>query len=182
MGKQRHKTKSQEIADWFDRLSRPVADEPFGYDKAWGYYFRNCYYAAGLSSGSLWSIPSPWSIQHVPDGRIIACPLSPTGKAIGAFVLDLDAGQDKDTGEVFSAEDLAQAIAKEIGTALPPTWTADTPRGGRHLYFALPAGDPPGNRAGVVNRVDVRGQGGYVIVPPSLRPDGKAYRWIIRPW
>jgi hypothetical protein len=58
------------------------------------------------------------------------------------------------------------AIAKEIGSPLPPTWTAETPRGGRHLYFALPGGEPPGNRTGLL--LDVRSEGGYVVVPPSI--------------
>jgi putative DNA primase/helicase len=57
----------------------------------------------------------------------------PTGRPIGAFVLDLDVGQDERTGERFEVGDLEQAIAKEIGSPLPATWTAETPRGGRHL-------------------------------------------------
>jgi putative DNA primase/helicase len=63
-----------------------------------------------------------------------------------------------------------------------PTWTVETPGGGRHLYFALPEGEVPGNRTGLLRRVDVRGEGGYVIVPPSVRPDGKRYSWILAPW
>lgn len=106
----------------------------------------------------------------------------PTGRSIGAFVLDLDVGHDDKTGEVFEIADLEEAITREIGSPLPPTWTAETPRGGRHLYFALPDGEPPGNRAGLFKRIDVRGEGGYVVAPPSIRSDGKAYRWIVPPW
>ncbi len=107
----------------------------------------------------------------------------PTGRPIGAFVVDLDAGVDEKTGEVFEAPNLIQALCSEIGAAaLPDTWMVETPRGGRHLYFQLPDGAAPGNRAELIKRVDVRGDGGYVIVPPSSRPDGKAYRWVIAPW
>jgi putative DNA primase/helicase len=106
----------------------------------------------------------------------------PTGRSIGAFVLDLDVGEDDKTGEIFEIADLEHALANEIGAALPATWTAETPRGGRHIYFALPDGGPPGNRTGLLKRIDVRGEGGYVIVPPSARPDGKAYRWLVPPW
>jgi putative DNA primase/helicase len=106
----------------------------------------------------------------------------PTGSAIGAFVVDLDPGVDEKTGEAFEVDDLIAALCSEIGAPLPATWTAETPRGGRHLYFRVPAGSPPGNRAGLITRVDVRGDGGYVVVPPSTRYDGKLYRWITPPW
>jgi putative DNA primase/helicase len=104
----------------------------------------------------------------------------PTGRAIGAFVIDVDAGIDETTGEVFSADQIIAELEREISAKLPTTWTLETPRGGRHLYFALPAGECPGNRTAIVQRVDVRGDGGYVIAPPSVRPDGRGYRWITK--
>lgn len=104
----------------------------------------------------------------------------PTGMAIGAFVVDLDAGTDIATGEVFSVEGLTQALEEAIGAALPPALVATTPRGGCHLYFQMPEA-PVGNRAGLLARTDVRGDGGYVIVPPSRRTDGRQYTWKTAP-
>ncbi len=107
----------------------------------------------------------------------------PTGPLIGAFVIDVDAGADKDTGEVFDADALLAALEGQVGE-LPETWTVETPRGGRHLYFYSPFLDRIGNRAGLIgpkSRIDVRGDGGYVIAPPSVRDDGKAYRWMVEP-
>jgi putative DNA primase/helicase len=104
----------------------------------------------------------------------------PTGRAIGAFVVDVDAGEDKTTGEVFEAAALRIQLEGAIGTTLPPTRFATTPRGGVHLYFRYPDGDEIGNRAGLLgkgSRIDIRGDGGYVIAPPSLRKDGVAYAW-----
>jgi putative DNA primase/helicase len=106
----------------------------------------------------------------------------PTGARIGAFVVDFDAGVDPESGEVFEAEQLVSSLCTEVGSRLPQTWAVETPRGGRHLYFRLPEGPPPKNRAGLIPRVDIRGEGGYVIVPPSVRADGRVYRWLRAPW
>lgn len=105
----------------------------------------------------------------------------PTGSPIGAFVIDLDAGTDADTGEVFKVEDLLAELERTVGAPLPRTCIAITPRGGRHLYFALPCDQHIGNRSSVLARVDVRGEGGYVIVPSSQRSDGKRYFWETAP-
>lgn len=106
----------------------------------------------------------------------------PTGAPIGAFAVDLDAGTDKKTGKVFTAAGLRAALAEALGAALPATWEAVTPRGGEHIFYAPPAGRPmPGNRTGVIPRVDIRGDGGYVVVAPSKRADGAAYTWRTGP-
>lgn len=106
----------------------------------------------------------------------------PTGAPIGAFVVDLDAGTDKKTGEVFEAAALRLKLEAALGTALPASWDATTPRGGRHIFYAVPDGRPmPGNRANLIPRVDIRGDGGYVVVAPSKRADGAAYRWVTGP-
>lgn len=95
----------------------------------------------------------------------------PTGSPIGAFVVDLDPkGED-------TADDLAARLIEALGIVIED-WTdvaVNTPRGGRHLYFAMPEGEDIGNRAGMIPQVDVRGTGGYVIAAPSVRPDGRAY-------
>jgi len=106
----------------------------------------------------------------------------PTGTPIGAFVIDIDAGIDDETGEGFEVDAVIANLEAKIGTTLAVTWTVETPRGGRHLYFTMPLGAVIGNRSGLVERVDVRGTGGYVVVPPSQRPDGKAYQWVVSPW
>jgi putative DNA primase/helicase len=106
----------------------------------------------------------------------------PTGAPIGAFVVDLDAGTDAKTGEIFEAKALRLALCEALGVALPATWEAETPRGGRHIFYAVPAGRAmPGNRANMIARVDIRGDGGYVVVAPSKRSDGGAYRWVTAP-
>jgi replicative DNA helicase len=52
-----------------------------------------------------------------------------------------------------------------------------TSSGGRHLWFRYPA-ETIRNSTGVVGEgLDVRGDGGYVVAPPSVHENGNAYRW-----
>ena len=46
---------------------------------------------------------------------------------------------------------------------------------GWHLYLT-PTG--PSNRAGLLEQVDWRGRGGYVVAPPSRHASGRPYRWL----
>lgn len=108
------------------------------------------------------------------------------GPTAGLVVVDADPGVDKDTGEEFSLDGLIAALSAELGEAdlskrLAATWSVDTPRGGRHFYFAWPAGTPPTNRGGLIARWDVRSDGGYVILPPSVNSAGKGYTWRGKP-
>lgn len=106
------------------------------------------------------------------------------------FVIDLDAGTDEKTDTVYTNEQLIAVIEAEVGCAIPAdTVTAASPRGGRHVWLKPPAGEPmPGNpklyRAAddvKLERIDIKGTGGYVIVPPSVRHDGKHYEWLRSP-
>jgi hypothetical protein len=82
----------------------------------------------------------------------------------GVDVLDID-GQE---GEAS----LANLAARRW--PLPSTAEVKTARG-RHLYF-LAAGWPCS--AGKLGpKLDTRGRGGYVVLPPSVHPDGTVYSW-----
>ena len=71
-----------------------------------------------------------------------------------------------------------QRLQDEHGP-LPATLEATSGRG-RHLYFADPA-EPLGNSVGRLGGgLDVRGNGGYIVAPPSLHADGHRYRWRTR--
>ncbi len=65
----------------------------------------------------------------------------------------------------------------DLAAAMSRAPTVDTPRNGSHSYFGRPAGQRIRNSTSVLApNVDIRGQGGFVIVPPSIR-DGKPYIW-----
>lgn len=102
-----------------------------------------------------------------------------TGPASGIFVIDVDTTEGHDVDGFASLA----ALEAEHGT-LPATVTAESPSGGRHLYFRWPAdGEPIGTHAGkVAPGVDQRGAGGMVAAPPTRKPGGaEAYRWITPP-
>lgn len=65
--------------------------------------------------------------------------------------------------------------------ALDPACVVRTGSGGAHYYFAHPGGAARiANRASSVlgAGIDVRGDGGYVIAPPSVHVSGAIYRWV----
>lgn len=93
-----------------------------------------------------------------------------TGEKSGVFVIDVDGPE----GERSLTE------LQHHNDALPRTLQARTGRG-RHLFFAMPAGVVIPSKANVLgHKVDIRGDGGYVILPPSAHVSGVQYEWIDR--
>jgi Bifunctional DNA primase/polymerase, N-terminal/Primase C terminal 1 (PriCT-1) len=90
-----------------------------------------------------------------------------TGEISNLIVVDVD---PKHGGE-HSLERLQQRFG-----SLPSTVESETGGGGRHLYFAHP-GIVCRNRAGLAQGIDLRGDGGYVVAPPSVHPSGRRYVW-----
>jgi hypothetical protein len=98
-----------------------------------------------------------------------------TGAKNGIFVVDIDADKD--------GEGSIKKLEREH-FALPPTVEVITGGGGRHLYFRLPDFDEASaiknSASKLAPGIDIRGEGGYVIAPPSIHPDTKrAYRWSV---
>lgn len=52
---------------------------------------------------------------------------------------------------------------------------------GRHYYFLYPKDTDIRNFTRRYPGIDLRGEGGYVLAPPSLHPSGKIYEWVIKP-
>ena len=107
-----------------------------------------------------------WWRKH-PDA-LIGCPM---GQRTGVFVIDLDP-RDEDVKAVHDR------LVAAVGD-LPDGPVVITQSGGMHLYFRLPKGKKtlPANSAKRLHNVDWRGEGGYVILPPSRMSDGNTYDW-----
>ncbi len=90
-----------------------------------------------------------------------------TGAVSGLVVLDVD--------RRHGGEDSLRDLLREHGP-LPRTIEAATGGGGRHIYFAHPGGTVR-NRVGIAPGIDLRGDGGCVVAPPSVHPSGNRYHW-----
>jgi hypothetical protein len=89
-----------------------------------------------------------------------------TGAISGVLVLDVDGG--------IGAAAL-QDLEDRYGV-LPETACSVT-GAGCHLWFSINDAVPStSGRLG--HGLDIRADGGYVIAPPSIHPDGSAYRWL----
>lgn len=94
----------------------------------------------------------------------------PTGAPSGFWVLDLDLKPGVADGHQW-----LEAMESANGP-LPETRRAKTANGGTHIFFRHVNGVR--NRGGLGSGVDVRGEGGYVVMPGSVMSDGRHYKWI----
>lgn len=83
-----------------------------------------------------------------------------TGAVSGVVVLDVD------------SDDALAALGD-----LPKTPTVKTGKG-YHFYFKHPGTDVQ-TRIRMLDSVDLKGDGGYVVAPPSLHSNGTAYAWLV---
>lgn len=91
---------------------------------------------------------------------------TPTGNT--SFVLDVDL-PDGPT---------SLAALERIHGRLPDTLDQRTGGNGRHLFFSMPQGHEIRNSASKIGKgLDIRGIGGYVILPPSSHESGGTYSW-----
>lgn len=84
----------------------------------------------------------------------------------GLLGLDLDAYKETFDGAGFLARADEETVTNLTGS------------GGTHLLYAMPENARYTNATGNLPAgIDVRGFGGYLVLPPSIHPNGKAYRW-----
>jgi len=91
-----------------------------------------------------------------------------TGAVSGIVVLDVD------------GEDGRRSLEQVAGSDIPRTPHTNTGKG-RHYLFRHPGGGEWRNFAGKKPGLDFRGDGGYIVAPPSIHPSGRRYEWVIPP-
>jgi hypothetical protein len=94
-----------------------------------------------------------------------------TGSISNLIVVDVDEGKGGNW------RDLLIGDVNEMALKTPRVKTG----AGLHFYYKLPPGQVIKNSASVLApHIDIRGEGGYVIAPPSRHFSGKNYEWIQR--
>ena len=111
----------------------------------------------------VWWGRDPWFNVGIVTGQ-------PSG---GVFAIDLDVHDPAHSG-IETLRDWEAAHGK-----LPETWEQITGSGGRQLFYR--ASRKVRNSANGELGVDVRGDGGFVVAPPSIHPSGEPYEWSVSP-
>jgi hypothetical protein len=108
--------------------------------------------------------------ERWPDANIGA----PTGAANNFWVLDVDTVEGHG---VDGSASLRELVAKN--SELPHTRMSKTPTGGLHYLFKCPPGAHIKNSASEIGPgLDVRGDGGMVLLPPSIKPGVGQYECL----
>ena len=98
------------------------------------------------------------------------------GEVSRLYVIDFDT-VDLYNKFVENLRTLEVEVYREITSKCP---VAETGRG-MHFYVRPSSGKIPRIKRLEDAGVDIKGEGGYVVAPPSLHPNGKRYNWVYAP-
>lgn len=107
-----------------------------------------------------------WWWDRYPNAQIaVAC-----GVKSGITVVDIDTKTDVGRYPNYVLQNSA-----DIQSELPASLTSITGSGGRHVFYAYE--DVSNSARSVHPQIDIRSEGGYVILPPSIHESGESYKW-----
>jgi putative DNA primase/helicase len=99
----------------------------------------------------------------------------PTGAVNRIVVLDVDT----EAGHGVDGAAALQELEIKHGS-LTLTLTSISPSGSIHHYFRHPGVRIPNSESAIGRGLDIRGDGGMVLAPPTIRPGVGIYRWLDR--
>ena len=102
-----------------------------------------------------------WSIH--PDANVGIATGNMSG---GIVVIDMDIDKEKGKDGYHSFMEWCKANF----LVLPDSWMSITGRGGYHLIYKSTF--PVPSKIGWIEDVDIRSDGGYIVAPPSIHPNG----------
>ena len=95
-----------------------------------------------------------------------------TGKdASNLVVIDCDIKE-----EINGIQNFLEYLKRE-NIILPKTLIATSGRGGKHYYFKSKSSNIKSGTNVFDKGIDIRANGGFIIAPPSMHPNGNAYSW-----
>lgn len=125
----------------------------------------------GKKEGSVWRFMQRTRLRQEDLAEVFAgqCNIAVmVGRTSGnLFVLD------------FETDAGFQNALFELRARAIPLWAVVTARGG-HIYLRSAEGPVKSIATGRIPGMEVRGQGGYVLAPPSLHPTGARYMWLLQ--
>jgi hypothetical protein len=136
---------------------------------------KKSYKSADYSGGRPWGATTNEKqirrdFKHWPKANVGVV----TGPKSGIFVVEADTPKGHAVDGIASIKTLERKHGR-----LPKTLMAASPSGSVHYYFNYPGNVTIGNSTSkIAPGVDVRGAGGMVIAPPSVRPGVGQYRWL----
>ena len=82
---------------------------------------------------------------------------------------------------VLDVESWCKTPITEILKSYPTQMYSRTGSGGYHLFYQYPTGvSKVANRVGIFEGADLRADGGFIVLPPTIHPSGGRYEWIQR--
>jgi hypothetical protein len=93
-----------------------------------------------------------------------------TGNISGIIAIDIDSIEVERVFRKKFGKEFFETVSQRTGKAAA-----------QHLIFKHPGDKKYRNFSGLLEGVDVRADGGYIVMPPSAHPNGKLYSWIIPP-
>lgn len=136
---------------------------------------KKSYKAAKYSNGENWgATKDPNEIRHDFARWNAEMVGIPTGPEQEFFVVEVDTLKGHDVDGIATL----RALEAKYGP-LPDTLMAESPTGSLHYYFNWPSEGTIRNSTSLIGPgIDVRGQGGMVLGPPSIRRGVGVYRWL----
>ncbi|MEV2236681.1 bifunctional DNA primase/polymerase [Micromonospora sp. NPDC049891] len=150
---------------WLGRSKRPVANCPDCKNSSHDPAACACLTCHGFYRANRDHDRIRDMFRTVPNGTLAIR----TGAPSGIVVLDVDLGNGGDVADLIRRWNI------------PPTAWVRTGSGGYHVHVAHPGGYLPCSQSRIGQGVDVRGDGGYAVAPPSVHPrTGRPYVWVER--
>lgn len=82
---------------------------------------------------------------------------------------------------VLDVESYCSVPIEELIKRYPTQMIAQSGSGGYHLFYQYPQGvSKVSNRVGIFDGADLRADGGFIVLPPTVHPNGNRYQWIKR--